>query len=334
MYIGESSLPLLYDLNTSAGREHYGLDSNTLARVQFVQMRLREGDDASCLNLNRAQRPRLLGVQPELLDQRGAFRFVELSGTTSKEHPWLLLKEAQADGAVPALGDAASIQWALGKKVGDTIRYTDGRGRDFKVRIVGAVANSILQGNLIISEDAFTKRFPDESGYRMFLIDAPASETIAATLTRGLQDLGLELTPATTRLAAFNAVQNTYLNTFQVLGGLGLLLGSVGLGVVVLRNVLERRSELAVLIAVGFRRQAVKWLVVSEHGALLMLGLLVGVLAAFIAVLPSLLAPGGEFPYLSLTTTLGAVLFSGIIWTWLAASLALRGSLLGALRNE
>ena len=33
-------------------------------------------------------------------------------------------------------------------------------------------------------------------------------------------------------------------------GGLGLLLGSVGLGVVVLRNVLERRGELALLLAV------------------------------------------------------------------------------------
>ena len=61
-------------------------------------------------------------------------------------------------------------------------------------------------------------------------------------MSRALQDVGLELTPATQRLAAFNAVQNTYLNTFQVLGGLGLLLGSAGLGVVVLRNVLERRG--------------------------------------------------------------------------------------------
>src|SRR5262249_9308408 len=168
---------------------------------------------------------------------------------------------------VPGIGDAASIQWALGKKVGDTIPYTDERGREFEVRIVGAVANSILQGNLIIGEDEFVRRFPNESGYRMFLMDGPSNDTIAAALTRGLQDVGFELTRATERLAEFNAVQNTYLNTFQVLGGLGLLLGSVGLGVVVLRNVLERRGELAVLLAVGFRRRTVRRLVVSEHAA-------------------------------------------------------------------
>jgi hypothetical protein len=51
-------------------------------------------------------------------------------------------------------------------------------------------------------------------------------------LSRALQDAGLELTPASQRLNEYNAVQNTYLATFQILGGLGLLLGSAGLGVV------------------------------------------------------------------------------------------------------
>ena len=136
------------------------------------------------------------------------------------------------------------------------------------------------------------------------------------------------------RLAAFNAVQNTYLSTFQVLGGLGLLLGSIGLGVVVLRNVLERRSELALLLAVGFRSRMVKWLVVSEHGALLLLGLGVGVFAALVAVLPGLLAPGAERHYTALIATLFAVFVSGAVWTLAATTLALRGRLLSALRNE
>jgi ABC-type antimicrobial peptide transport system permease subunit len=129
-------------------------------------------------------------------------------------------------------------------------------------------------------------------------------------------------------------VQNTYLSTFQVLGGLGLLLGSVGLGVVVMRNVLERRSELALLLAVGFRRRAVQMMVMSEHGALLLAGLAVGMVAALAAVLPALLSPGSNVPYGSLALTLGAVLLSGAVWTWLAAAFALRGRLLDALRNE
>jgi len=57
-----------------------------------------------------------------------------------------------------------------------------------------------------------------------------------------------------------------------------------------LRNVLERRGELAVLLAVGWRPVAVRNLVLQEHAALLGLGLLLGLVAAGIAVLPGALA--------------------------------------------
>jgi ABC-type antimicrobial peptide transport system permease subunit len=344
-FLGETSLPVVQDLNGAAGREFFGLSEAVMNGVSVVPFRVRDGDEASCLNLNRAQTPRVLGVNPALLGERKAFTFATLADGAVKEQPWQNLVRGSfypADGKplaedeVAAIGDEASILWALGKKVGDAIDYTDERGRPFKLRLVASVANSILQGNLLIAEEEFVKRFPSESGYRFFLVDAPSERAgeVAATLTRALQDVGLELTPAARRLAQFNAVQNTYLSTFQVLGGLGLLLGSFGLAVVVLRNVLERRGELALLLAVGFRARAVKWLVVSEHGALLALGLLSGVLAALVAVLPRWLAAGVEKNYTTLVVTVLAVLVSGALWTWLAAALALRGPLLKALRNE
>src|SRR5207253_6518351 len=120
------------------------------------------------------------------------------------------------------------------------------------------------------------------------LIDTPANSVsnVSAEFSRALQEPGLELMPAAKRLNDFNAVQNTYLGTFQILGGLGLLLGSAGLGVVVLRNVMERRGELSLLLAVGFQRRSLQRLVMGEHGALLGLGLGIGVLAAAVAVLP------------------------------------------------
>ena len=356
--VGETTLPVVQDLNSKSGREFFGLDDKALVGVSFVPFRVREGDDASCLNLNRAQKPRLLGVKPEMLAGRHAFTFAKVAKGLPKENPWLLLKawngrarsgsvaSPPGDGStepgsandeiIPAIADEASIVWAMGKKVGDTLEYTDERGRGFRIRLVAAVANSILQGNLIIAEDEFVARFPSESGYRMFLIDAPSKDAneVSRTLSRALRDTGLELTPTTQRLAAFNAVQNTYLSTFQILGGLGLLLGSVGLGVVVMRNVLERRNELALLLAVGFRRRALQWLVMSEHSALLLAGLAVGTIAALVAVLPALLSPGTDVPYVSLALTLAAVLISGAIWTWAATALALRGKLLDALRNE
>jgi putative ABC transport system permease protein len=325
-FIGESALPIVQDLNTGAGREFFGLDAARLSGVSVVSLRVHDGDDASCLNLNRAQTPRLLGVNPSEL--QGRFTFAKPA------EDWMMLEKDSEE--IPAIGDDATITWALHKKIGDTINYTDEHGRPFKVRLVGAVANSILQGSLLVAEPAFVRHFPGEAGYRMFLADAPTDRAAAVSgeLTRALRDRGLELTPAAEKLNAFDAVQNTYLDTFQVLGALGLLLGSVGLGVVVLRNVLERRGELALLAAVGYSPRVLRRLVVGEHAVLQALGLFLGLLAGLLAVLPSLLSPSTRVSYLPLAATLGLVFVSGLFWTWAAARLALRGELLPALRNE
>jgi len=344
--MGESTIPVVHDLNSQSGRDFFALSVADLNGVKVVPFRVREGDEASCLNLNAAQKPKLLGVKPELLE--GRFGFQKGAGWSGlkadggwkmedgKVGPKGIANSPATSEEIPAIGDANSIQWAMHKNVGDTIDYMDERGQPFKVRIVGAVANSILQGQLIIDETEFVKRFPGESGYGMFLIDAPTNRVteVSATLSRALQDAGLELTPAPQRLEQFNAVQNTYLGTFQVLGGLGLLLGSVGLGIVVLRNVLERRGELAVLMAVGFHKSRLQGLLLIENGALLALGLGIGVIAAAVAVLPAVLAPSGQLPVGSLTLTLAAVFVNGALWTWVATRFAVRGDLLKALRNE
>ena len=224
--------------------------------------------------------------------------------------------------------------WALHVKVGDIIDYPNETGGTFQIRIAGFLANSILQGDLVISEKNFVKHFPSASGYRVFLIDSDNPDVTAEELSFSLEDYGLELTPASRRLAEFSQVQNTYLDIFQALGGLALLLGSVGLGVVVLRNVLERRGELALLQAVGFRKGALHWLVLAEHGGLLVLGLVGGVVSALLAVAPSLTAPGQGLPVDLLQWIVGGILVSGLFWTWLASMAALRGPLLPALRSE
>jgi ABC-type antimicrobial peptide transport system permease subunit len=273
----------------------------------------------------------LLGVDPNLI----YWRFTVSGSKSVRNIGWGALDGEQGD-VVPAIADANSIQWALHAKIGDTIDYQDERGRTFKVKLVGSIENSILQGNLIISEKNFIRLFPTEAGYRMFLIDSPSNVAGQAgkELTRALQDYGFQLTRTTDRLAAFNAVQNTYINTFQVLGGLGLLLGSFGLGVVVLRNVFERRGELALLQAVGFTPHRVRRLILGEHATLMAVGLLIGAAAAIIAVLPQLLQMHGALPLISLGATLLGVVVFGLAATWLATSLALRGNLLEALRSE
>ena len=295
-----------------------------------VALRFNGGDDASCLNLNRAQQPAFLGVHPGQFAARKAFTFIDGKGG------WDALNQPQADNAVPAIGDEATTRWGLGKSVGETLSCTDGQGNEFRVRIVGVIANSVLQGSLIISDKNFVQRFPSVAGKRVFLIDALQNNTkeISEKWMSAFDGRGLELVPAWRRLAEFQAVESSYIGIFEALGGLGLLLGSAGLGIVVMRNVFERRGELALLLAVGFQPRSVRWLVVCEHWFLVILGVGIGGIAAAVAVLPSVLSPGVHASPVGPVMTLGFLAGLGIAWSWLAAWLALRGPLLDALRNE
>ena len=239
-------------------------------------------------------------------------------------------------GVIPAVADDPTLQWALHKQLGDEIEVLDEAGRTVRLRLVGRINSSILQGSVLISDANFRRLWPSSSGFRAMLVDAPAgrAESLRRELTAGLEARGLALTSAADRMAMFAEVQNTYLSIFAALGGLGLVLGSVAIGVVVLRNVLERRGELALLRAVGFDKSRLVRMVLWEHWTLLAMGMACGVVAAVVGVIPALRSPTAAAPIAQWLTILAAVGVSGVAWTWLAARAALRGELLDALRSE
>ncbi len=333
----ESALPIVHDLDDPNGRDEYFLSDRKLSDIGVVPFRLREGDDASCLNLNRAQKPRLLGVDSSDLAGRDAFSFAAVVENAPEDtNPWLLLNQPQPDGAIPAIADYETVLWALHKQVGDTLEYTDQRGQTIQLRIVAATKASVLQGPVIISERSFSELFPTVEGYRLFLIDTPPDRvnTAADELASGLSDYGMEVMTTVERLSQFTEVVNTYLTIFSALGGLGLLLGSVGVGIVVMRNVLERRSELAILRAVGFRQGPLRRMVLVEHWILVAAALVVGGVTAMVAIIPAMRSSGGSLPIGRILGLLAVVALNGCLWAYVASFLAFRGRLLSSLRSE
>jgi ABC-type lipoprotein release transport system permease subunit len=329
--IGETTIPIVHALNDDKVRRQLGLDGAEMAGVRFVQIRVKDGDDASCLNLNRAQNVRILGVNPREFDDRGSFRFSETGKRANPVRPWLLLNSPDS-----AVADQTVITWGLGKSVGGVHSYENDQGSVREVKFMAGLSGSLFQGSILLSEDRFCEDFPSVSGYRMFLADVPSGKEAAVerTLRRVFENYGLDLVPASRRLAEFSIVENTYLAIFLALGGLGLMLGSLGVGIVVFRNVQDRRRELAVLRAVGFSRRSLQWVIVSEHLVLLMAGLVFGVVSAVVAILPTLMRSAVEAPKTLMIGLVLALFLCGVFWTWLAASFAARGDLLPALREE
>ena len=157
---------------------------------------------------------------------------------------------------------------------------------------------------------------------------------MAKALRENLGELGFDVRRTADVLAGYARVQNTYLATFETLGGLGLLLGTFGIVTVLLRSVVERRSELAMLLALGLRRRQVVAMIVIEHGILLLLGLAVGSSAALVAVVPHAVSALADVNWLSLGGMLFACLIAGLLSCAFAAAISVRGELLPSLRSE
>jgi ABC-type antimicrobial peptide transport system permease subunit len=157
---------------------------------------------------------------------------------------------------------------------------------------------------------------------------------VGAQLEDALSDYGFDAVSTPERLAAFHRVENTYLSTFQALGGLGLLLGTLGLGAVLLRNVMERRKELALLRAVGYRPEHLRRIVIAENAFLLVAGTVTGAVCALVAIAPAFMARGGHLPNPSLALLLLAVPLAGMAASLAAVRAVTRSPLLETLRAE
>jgi ABC-type antimicrobial peptide transport system permease subunit len=339
--LAESLLPLVHDPGTSEGREALNLatenSSSQLSNVSFARFRVRPGDDASCLNLYQPRNPRIIAPTDDFI-QSNRFAFASSLAGNNKErnNPWLLLNHEFPDGAIPIIADANSMTYVLHLKLGDDFVLTQSSGA-VRLRVVAALSDSVFQSELLMAEKNFLRLFPEQEGYRFFLVDTPApdqSSAIAATLEDRLSDFGFDAVPTSERLANFHRVENTYLSTFQMLGGLGLLLGTLGLAAVLLRNVLERRRELALLRAVGYNSSHFTLMVIAENALLLGCGLVTGTICALLAIAPVFFERAGGLPNISLGFLLLAVLISGLIASLVATWAALRSPLLPALRAE
>jgi ABC-type antimicrobial peptide transport system permease subunit len=219
--------------------------------------------------------------------------------------------------------------------VGDEFTMPGVDGRDLTFRIVGTLADSPFQSEVITGDAAFARAFPKQSGYRVFLLQTPPTDgaKIARELEVAFRANGLTVTPTRDRVASYQAVIGAYLSTFQLLGGFGLLLGVLGLAVVILRAVWERVGELALLRAVGYRTRALQFLVLVENALLLLIGLASGVLAALASVAPHV-ASGAAVPWGRLGVMLGLVLAAGLGVAVAATAGILRVPVVPALRRE
>lgn len=313
-YVAESTIPVPKNLNSPQIKVETGIPDG----VQFTQFLSAYDDDASCLNLNTISNPRILAVNPENLKDR----FSLVKGLDGKP-AWSDLNTKRGD-LVPAIADMTVIKWGLGKNIGDTLTYTNDKGEKVRLQLVAALANSIFQGNVIISEQNFVKHFNEKGGSDFILIQNENNKSqLDEELKFIFKDYGWSVISSAKKLSEFNSIENTYLNIFFLMGAFAMLLGTAGLAVIIFGSLLERKKETAMLLALGYSKRLISKLYKSEYLFLFFSGLLTGLLTGIISTLPTLLSGNHTVSTTFIAIVTGVLIINGMFWIQLATSISI-----------
>jgi ABC-type antimicrobial peptide transport system permease subunit len=106
------------------------------------------------------------------------------------------------------------------------------------------------------------------------------------------------------------------------------------LAVLILRTALERRGQFALLMSTGLSRGSLARLLLLEHGGLLLAGLVLGTLAALVAVAPQLASATAAVNWPVLVAVILCILATGLGTCAAAARTVARGRLVEELRSE
>ena len=228
----------------------------------------------------------------------------------------------------------AAYQTLVGETVTLTVRLPRGETRDFETTIIG-VENShgFQSAELGLIEKIEIKSWwygrPDTlttDGYDMLIVRAVDQNRVSAVLETA-EDLGLQAQS----LGAVLEIANRVLALLQALlgsvGGLALLVATLGVANTMMMAIYERTREIGVLKALGARSKEVRRMFTADA---ILLGFIGGVVGLILGTLLGRLVDWIGHLYLSNEGVTGIGQMS-IVPPWLAIGALIFASLIGVL---
>src|SRR5438876_696100 len=101
--------------------------------------------------------------------------------------------------------------------------------------------------------------------------------SVANILKKDFAHLGMQTIAIAAVVSTFIQIGQSFLGIFEAFLALGLVVGIAGLGIISIRSVVERRKEIGVLRAMGYRKNMILAAFVLENSYVALLGILIGI---------------------------------------------------------
>jgi putative ABC transport system permease protein len=218
-------------------------------------------------------------------------------------------------------------------------------GESREVDVIGIIsfgASSNFFG-IFVGEQPFGQLFgePEMSAHFVALNDPDAANDVAKNIESALVTSGAQADSLKKLADENNALSRSFLYLMQAFMGLGLLVGIAAVGVIAFRTVVERRQQIGMLRAIGYKRNQVALSFLLESSFVTILGVASGILlglwlAYFLVTSDSFPAEGQAYhiPWLEITVIGIFTCVASLLMTWIPSRQAASVPTAEALRYE
>jgi putative ABC transport system permease protein len=221
-------------------------------------------------------------------------------------------------------------------------------GNTLKLRVIGILSDTVpyAMAGISTSQSTLAHAYGERvrpTAYYFAVANGVDPTAVAPKLEAAFVANGLEANAISEELEDYVAVNWTFNRLIQGFMGLGLIVGIAALGVVSARAVVERRQQIGILRALGFRRRMIQMTFLLESSFIALTAIVVGTLLALVVAVnvindSSSQASWSEIaiivPWVNLAIIFGAVYLAALLATLAPALRASRVYPAEALRYE
>jgi putative ABC transport system permease protein len=236
------------------------------------------------LYFTQVEQYQLLGVSETFLSTNGFTLMERDDGFETDQDAWEALNEDSSvcivDGSKLAYAEDAMSSDMVGAYVGGTITITDmgGQNRTRVLTVIGVMDQALFFQGIMMNKDVVKNEYGGvESLIIIEIGQGEKTDTVAKAFEVHYLDHGLQTTDLPLTVNNLISAINNFMYLFEGFLGIGLLIGIAGIGIISYRNVIERRQQIGMLRAIGFKRRMIAWSFLIETSFITLLAIAIGV---------------------------------------------------------
>jgi len=221
----------------------------------------------------------MIGIDDNFINQN-EFEFAKLEkGYKNEKEAWNAIKENSdfviIDSSV--IGNEFGPPSPFTLKIGDTIEIQDKNNEVIEKKIIGIIDTIVIQGifsykDFVIEEFDFTT-----SNYFMIGVkDGVNVVKTAKNIESNFLINGIQVIAVKSMVLQAISTLNQFFSLFDAFMGLGLIIGIAGLGIITIRSVHERRQEIGMMRAIGFKKNMIQSSFLIETAIVAAIGIIIG----------------------------------------------------------